>query len=32
MKIKEKVFDGHVHTLMRVPVRESVEIYKQEFC
>ncbi len=31
MKIKEKVFDGHVHTLMRVPVRESVEIYKQEF-
>ena len=31
MKIKEKVFDGHIHCLMRVPVRESVEIYKQEF-
>lgn len=31
MDIKEKVFDGHVHTLMRVPVRESIEIYKQEF-
>ena len=31
MKIKEKVFDGHIHTLMRVPVRESIEIYKQEF-
>lgn len=31
MKIKEKVFDGHVHTLMRVPVRESIDIYKKEF-
>ncbi len=31
MKIKEKVYDGHVHTTMRVPLRESVEIYKKEF-
>ena len=31
MKIKEKVYDGHIHTTMRVPVRESVEIFKQEF-
>ena len=31
MDITEKVYDGHVHTLMRVPVRESVEIFKKEF-
>ena len=31
MDISEKLFDGHVHTLMRVPVRESIEIYKQQF-
>lgn len=31
MDITEKVYDGHVHTLMRVPVRESIEIYKKEF-
>ncbi len=31
MDISEKLFDGHVHTLMRVPVRESIDIYKQEF-
>lgn len=31
MKVKEKVFDGHVHSLMRVPVRESIDIYQKEF-
>ena len=28
----EKVFEGHAHTLMRVPVRESNEIFKKMFC
>ena len=31
MKVKEKVFEGHVHSLMRVPVRESIDIYQKEF-
>lgn len=31
MKIKEKVFDGHIHTLMRVPVRESLYLFDREF-
>lgn len=31
MLSKEKVFDGHVHCLMRIPVRESYDIYKAEF-
>ena len=26
-----KVFEGHLHFTFKVPVRESVEIFKQEF-
>ena len=31
MKNKIKLFDGHIHTCFRVPLRESVYIYDREF-